>query len=194
MLAEAVRNDGVLRTALDLEGGEEIVNFLARELETSETFAFPLRDVARAYAFLADPTGVPASDARSAVAEPLTRIRDAMLAYPEMVAGRHDRLDTSLMKAVPGRLVSKSGMEALRGVAMLAGPRRDPTRGRPDERTRSRTAMASIGTRAASVEARAVQDPRQPRCACSPDTTTPRSRSTRAVRAERSLPEHPWAN
>jgi len=49
MLAEAVRNDGVLRTALDLEGGEEIVNFLARELNTPETFAFPL--IARGTAF-----------------------------------------------------------------------------------------------------------------------------------------------
>ena len=66
-----------------------------------ETFAFPLRDVARAYAFLADPSAVAATDPRQAVAEPLTRIRDAMLAHPEMVAGRHDRLDTSIMKAAP---------------------------------------------------------------------------------------------
>ena len=49
MLAEDVRQDGVLRTALDLEGGEEIVNFLARELQTPETFAFPL--IARGKAF-----------------------------------------------------------------------------------------------------------------------------------------------
>jgi len=88
-----------------------------------ETFAFPLREVARAYAFLADPTAVPATDSRSAVAAPLARVRDAMLANPEMVAGRHDRLDTSVMKATPGRTVSKAGMEALRGVAILAGPR-----------------------------------------------------------------------
>ena len=46
-----------------------------------------------------------------------------MLANPEMIGGRHDRLDTSLMKAAPGRLVSKAGMEALRGVAILPGPR-----------------------------------------------------------------------
>jgi L-asparaginase II len=46
-----------------------------------------------------------------------------MLANPEMIGGRHDRLDTSLMKAVPGRVVSKAGMEALRGVAILPGPR-----------------------------------------------------------------------
>ena len=46
-----------------------------------------------------------------------------MLANPEMVGGRHDRLDTSLMKAAPDRLVSKAGMEALRGIAILPGPR-----------------------------------------------------------------------
>jgi len=88
-----------------------------------ETYAFPLREVARAYAFLADPLAVPAGDARSAVAAPLAWVRDAMLANPEMVGGRHDRLDTSLMKAAPGRLVSKGGMEALRGVAILPGAR-----------------------------------------------------------------------
>jgi predicted regulator of Ras-like GTPase activity (Roadblock/LC7/MglB family) len=49
MLAEEVRRDGVLRTALDLDGGEEIVNFLARALRTPETFAFPL--IARGRAF-----------------------------------------------------------------------------------------------------------------------------------------------
>ncbi|MHC4547764.1 MAG: roadblock/LC7 domain-containing protein [Planctomycetota bacterium] len=49
MLAGEVRDDGVLRTALDLDGGEEIVNFLAREIQTPETFAFPL--IARGKAF-----------------------------------------------------------------------------------------------------------------------------------------------
>ncbi|MEO8570908.1 MAG: asparaginase [Chloroflexota bacterium] len=88
-----------------------------------ETFAFHLREVARAYAMLADPAGIPAADPRSAVAASLTIVRDAMLANPEMVAGRHDRLDTSLAKAVPGRVVSKGGSEALRGVAILRGPR-----------------------------------------------------------------------
>jgi L-asparaginase II len=40
-----------------------------------------------------------------------------------MVAGARDRLDTSVMKAVPGRLISKAGMEALRAVAILGGAR-----------------------------------------------------------------------
>ncbi|HLO36216.1 MAG TPA: asparaginase, partial [Candidatus Deferrimicrobium sp.] len=87
------------------------------------TYAFPLRQVARAYALLADPPAVAASDARSSLAPALTRVRDAMLAHPEMVGGTRDRLDTSLMKAAPGRIVSKGGMEALRGLAVLPGPR-----------------------------------------------------------------------
>ena len=87
------------------------------------TYAFPLRDVARAYALLADPSAVAASDSRSSVAPALTVVRDTMLANPEMVAGTRDRLDTSLMKALPGRLISKGGMEALRGLAILPGSR-----------------------------------------------------------------------
>lgn len=87
------------------------------------TYAFTLREVARAYAFLADPGAVPRTDSRSAVATRLVAIRDAMLAHPELVGGTRDRIDTSLMKALPGRLVAKGGMEALRGVAILAGPR-----------------------------------------------------------------------
>ena len=88
-----------------------------------ETYAFRLREVAQAYAMLADPAAIPASDRRSGLAPYLQVVRDAQLANPEMVGGRHDRLDTSLMKAVPGRLISKAGMEALRGMAILPGPR-----------------------------------------------------------------------
>ena len=87
------------------------------------TYAFPLREIARAYAFLADPSSVPASDPRSSLAPSLVQVRDAMLANPEMVGGSRERLDTSLMKAVPGRLIAKGGMEALRGVAILPGAR-----------------------------------------------------------------------
>jgi L-asparaginase II len=88
-----------------------------------ETYAFRLREVAQAYAFLADPAEVPKRDPRSSVAPALTIVRDAMLANPEMVAGRHDRLDTSLMKAAEGRVISKAGMEALRAIAIVPGPR-----------------------------------------------------------------------
>jgi len=87
------------------------------------TYAFPLREVARAYAVLAEPTAVAASDPRASLAPALTLVRDAMLAHPEVVGGTRDRLDTSLMKALPGRIVAKAGMEALRGLAILPGAR-----------------------------------------------------------------------
>ena len=87
------------------------------------TYAFRLREIAQAYAFLADPAAVPPQDSRSPLVPSMVVIRDAMLAHPEMVAGTRDRLDTSLMKALPGRLVSKGGMEALCSVAILPGLR-----------------------------------------------------------------------
>ena len=87
------------------------------------TYGFPLHEVARAYAILADPNGVPSGDPRASLAPHYVAVRDAMMRHPELVAGSRERLDTSLMKALPGRLVSKSGMEALRGVGILAGAR-----------------------------------------------------------------------
>ena len=87
------------------------------------TYAFRLSEVARAYALLADPSAIAGTDPRSALAGSLTIVRDSILANPEMIGGTRDRLDTSLMKALPGRIVSKGGMEALRGIGILAGPR-----------------------------------------------------------------------
>jgi L-asparaginase II len=89
-----------------------------------ETFAFPLAAVARAYALLADPEAVAAGDGRQGLAAPLRAIRDAMAAHPEMVGGTRERIDTSLMKALPGRLVVKGGAEGLRGIAVLPDPGR----------------------------------------------------------------------
>lgn len=85
------------------------------------TYAFPLVEVARAFALLADPAA--STDARVELAPALTRVRDAILGAPEMVGGTRDELDTALMKALPGALVSKGGAEALRGLAILAGAR-----------------------------------------------------------------------
>jgi L-asparaginase II len=87
------------------------------------TYAFPLRDIAWAFAMLADPDRIPTDDPRVALAPHYRTIRDAMLAHPEMIAGTHDRLDTSVMKALPGRVVAKGGAEALRAAAILPGPR-----------------------------------------------------------------------
>nr|MBA2276005.1 asparaginase [Chloroflexota bacterium] len=85
------------------------------------TFAFPLVDIARAFALLADPAGMAPDPVRSTVAPALTRIRDAMLAAPEMVGGNGEILDTRLMRTKPGQLIAKSGAEGLRGVGLVTG-------------------------------------------------------------------------
>ena len=118
------------------------------------TYAFPLREVARAYAFLAAPTAVAARDSRASLGPALERVRDAMLANPEMVAGTRDRLDTSVMKAAPGRLLSKGGMEALRGLAILPGRGGDAARGATGMAVKIEDGDGyDRGTWAASVEA-----------------------------------------
>jgi L-asparaginase II len=88
-----------------------------------DTYGVPLRTVARAFAFLADPGAVGRHDPRSSLVPSMVTIRDAMLTHPEMVGGTRDRLDTALMKALPGRVVCKSGSEALRGIGLVPGPR-----------------------------------------------------------------------
>ena len=142
------------------------------------TYAFTLAEVARAFAFLADPAGIPAGDPRPRLAASLTRIRDAMLGHPEMVAGSRERLDTSLMKAVPGRVVSKGGMEALRGVAILRLGATDLGI-RPGHQDRGRRRLRARNMGGDGRGAPPGRRPRRPpRCASSP-ATTGRPRSTR---------------
>ena len=83
------------------------------------TFALPLRVAAFAFARLADPSSVE----EVALGEALTRIRDAMMAHPELVAGERREFDTGLMRAASGRLVSKWGAEGVQGIGLLAGSR-----------------------------------------------------------------------
>jgi L-asparaginase II len=81
------------------------------------TFGLPLRGLALAFARLADPSGLADASLRSA----LIRIRDAMMAHPELVAGERRMFDTELMRAAGGRLVSKGGAEGVQAVGALTG-------------------------------------------------------------------------
>ena len=76
--------------------------------------AVPLLAMARSIARVGAPEGLP---------EPLAaagrRIRDAMLAHPEMVAGE-ERFDTDLMRVAKGRLLAKAGAEGVHVVAVPA--------------------------------------------------------------------------
>ena len=86
------------------------------------TYAFPLVAVARAFVLLADPAAA-ADTNRKPLVPALTKIRDAMMAAPEMVGGSHIAVDTMLMRARPGLLVAKGGAEGLRGVGLLPAAR-----------------------------------------------------------------------
>ncbi|MEP7082384.1 MAG: asparaginase [Chloroflexota bacterium] len=81
------------------------------------TFGMPLRGLALAFARLADPSAVADPPLRSA----LTRIRDAMMAHPELVAGERGRIDTVVMRAFPKRLVSKGGAEGVQAMGLPPG-------------------------------------------------------------------------
>jgi L-asparaginase II len=81
------------------------------------TFGMPVRGLAVAMARLADPSSVPDRP----LADALRRIRDAMMAHPELVGGDRRRLDTDLMRAFPRRLVSKGGAEGVLAMGLLPG-------------------------------------------------------------------------
>ncbi len=74
-------------------------------------FALPLHAAALAFARLAD-AGARQDDSG------LNRVARVMMQHPEMVAGE-GRLDTDLMRAVPGRVVSKGGAEGYHGLGLI---------------------------------------------------------------------------
>ncbi len=83
------------------------------------TFGAPVRAFATAFAALAAPEQVPPGAGREhAVA--LDRLREAMIAHPENVAG-HGQFVTDLMVLSEGRIAAKSGAE---GLICLAVPER----------------------------------------------------------------------
>jgi L-asparaginase II len=81
------------------------------------TFGMPIRGLAVAFARLADPSAV----ADPPLGQALTRIRDAMMAHPELVAGERHRIDTALMRAYPKRIVSKGGAEGVLAMGLPPG-------------------------------------------------------------------------
>ena len=125
------------------------------------TFGMPLRGLALAFARLADPSGVKDPQLRAA----LERIRDAMMAHPELVGGERRNLDTSLMRAAPGALVSKGGAEGVQAVAILGDEARGLAikveDGDAAHRARSASTVAALASLGAldpeTIDARLVE-------------------------------------
>ena len=78
-------------------------------------FGLSVRAMALMYARLVRPP----SHFDASVKNACKRILHAMMAYPEMVGGTKDRLDTELIRAAGGRLISKIGAEGVYTVGVL---------------------------------------------------------------------------
>jgi L-asparaginase II len=78
-------------------------------------FGISVQAMALMYARLVSPP----TDFDGSVREACERIVEAMINFPEMVGGVKDRLDTELIKAAQGRLISKIGAEGVYTVAVL---------------------------------------------------------------------------
>jgi L-asparaginase II len=78
-------------------------------------FGIPVRAMALMYARLVSPLEKFDGQTREACA----RIVKAMVAFPEMVGGSKNRLDTELIKAAEGRMISKIGAEGVYTVGVL---------------------------------------------------------------------------
>jgi L-asparaginase II len=75
--------------------------------------------MALAYARLVSPP----EDFDKATREACQRIVRVMTAYPQLIGGTSDRLDTEVMRAAPGRIVSKVGAEGVYTAGILPSER-----------------------------------------------------------------------
>jgi len=77
-------------------------------------FGMPVRSIALMYARL-----VSRQDFDTATAAAGRRLVATMIAYPELIGGTVERLDTEIMRAARGRLISKVGAEGVYTVGVL---------------------------------------------------------------------------
>jgi L-asparaginase II len=78
-------------------------------------FGISVRAMALMYARLVSPPEALSPETRNAC----DRVVKAMIAYPEMIGGTKDRLDTELIRAAAGKLISKIGAEGVYTVGVL---------------------------------------------------------------------------
>jgi L-asparaginase II len=78
-------------------------------------FGISVRSMALMYARLVSPT----SDIAANVRDACRRIIQAIIKFPVMIGGTKDRLDTELIRAGQGRLISKIGAEGVYTVGVL---------------------------------------------------------------------------
>ena len=107
-----------LATVAQFAGVTQESILMAEEGGGAPVFGLPLRKMALMYARLVAPPKEFGESTRAAC----RRIVAAMMNYPEAVGGRAERLDTKIMQAAPGRIVSKIGAEGVYTAGILPCP------------------------------------------------------------------------
>lgn len=106
-LAENRIQKRILRCISDFTGIAE--SDIAQGIDgcAAPNFAIPVAAMAKSFANLVFPLNF-----HPAVQEAASRITHAMMRHPELIGGT-DRLDTMLMKAAPGKIISKVGADGV---------------------------------------------------------------------------------
>ncbi len=81
---------------------------------SAATFAITVAQMALSYARLVNPQAL-----RPELQAATKLVANAMLEFPEMVAANTNRIDTDLMRALPGGLVAKAGAEGVYTIGIL---------------------------------------------------------------------------
>lgn len=98
----------------------EFANIKAEDLIVSvdgcsaATFAMTIAQMALIYVRLVNPKNL-----RTELQEAAKLVIQAMLEFPEMVASNTERIDTDLMRALPGGLIAKAGAEGVYTIGIL---------------------------------------------------------------------------
>jgi L-asparaginase II len=105
------------------------------------TWSIPLRSLARAYLWLGCPETLP--DELRDLAEPFTKVRDAMLAHPQAIGGPKV-FDTDMI-ALGGRFIAKEGAEGVLAYASIERQIGLAQAVDDGDKTRRATGVAAIG-------------------------------------------------
>jgi L-asparaginase II len=81
---------------------------------SAATFAMSIRQMALIYARLVNPSAL-----REELQVGARAVAAAMLEFPEMVAAESGRIDTDLMRALPGQLIAKAGAEGVYTIGVM---------------------------------------------------------------------------
>src|SRR5262249_8520179 len=87
---------------------------------SAPVFGASIEAMARSFARL---VGSKHTDIEPRLALAAERVVNAMIEYPEIIGGTSKRLDTDLMRAAPGQLISKVGAEGVQLIGVKPGTR-----------------------------------------------------------------------